>query len=74
MQDLGFPVVKNAVVKNLAANAINMGLIPNSRRFTAGGSGNPLQYYCLEIPQTHRVTKSRSPTSCAACSSARAPS
>ena len=58
MQDLGVP--GGAVVKNLAADAINMGLIPNSRRFTGGGNGNPLQYYCLEIPQTHRVAKSRS--------------
>ena len=58
MQDLGFP--GGAVVKNLAADAINMCLIPNSRRFTGGGNGNPLQYYCLEIPQTHGVAKSRS--------------
>ena len=58
MQDLGFP--GGAVVRNLAANAINMGLIPDSRRFPRGGNGNPLLYYCLEIPQTHGVAKSRS--------------
>ena len=58
MQDLGFP--GGAVVKNLAANAINMGLIPDSRRFPRGGNGNPLQYSCLEIPQTHGVAKSQS--------------
>ena len=58
MQDLGFP--GGAVVKNLAADAINMGLIPNSRRFTGGGNGNLLQYYCLEIPLTHGVAKSQS--------------
>ena len=29
-----------------------MGLIPGSGRFPGGRHGNPLQYFCLEIPRT----------------------
>ena len=36
-----------SVVKNLPANAGDMGLIPRSRRFPGGRHGNPLQYSCL---------------------------
>ena len=39
------------MVKNLSANAgdaLEMGLIPGSRRSAGGGNGNPLQYSCLE--------------------------
>ena len=39
------------MVKNLAANAgdaKDAGSIPGSRRFPGVGSGNPLQYSCLE--------------------------
>ena len=46
---LGFP--DGAVVKNPPANAgdaRNVGLIPGSGRSPAGGTGNPLQYSCLE--------------------------
>ena len=36
------------MVKNLPANAGNVGLIPRPGRFSGGGNGNPLQYSCLE--------------------------
>ena len=39
------------VVKNLPANAEDVkevGSIPGSGRYPAGGHGNPLQYSCLE--------------------------
>ena len=35
-------------VKNLPANAGDLGLIPGSGRFPGKGNGNPLQYSCLE--------------------------
>ena len=38
------------VVKNLPANAGDVGLIPGLGRFPGGGHGNPLQYACLENP------------------------
>ena len=38
------------VVKNLPANAGDLGSIPGSGRFLGGGHGNPLQYSCLENP------------------------
>ena len=40
-----------SVVKNLPVNAGNpgdVGLIPGLGRYTGGGHGNPLQYFCLE--------------------------
>ena len=57
------------VVKKLPANAEDTGgsvSIPRSGRSTAGGHGNPLQYYCLENAmdrgqrwvRVHRVTNS----------------
>ena len=36
------------VVKNLLANAEDVGSIPGSGRSSGGGHGNPLQYSCLE--------------------------
>ena len=39
------------VVKNLPANAGDMGFIPGSRRSPGGGHGNPLLYPCLENPK-----------------------
>ena len=36
------------LVKNLAANAGDMGSIPGSGRSLGGGNSNPLQYSCLE--------------------------
>ena len=46
---MGLP--SGAVVKNLPANARgtrDSGSIPGSGRSPGGGSGNPLQYPCLE--------------------------
>ena len=41
------------MIKNLLANAGDMGLIPGSGRSPGGGNGNPLQYSSLEkIPWT----------------------
>ena len=37
------------VVKNLPANAGDAGLVPGLRRSSGVGSGNLLQYSCLEI-------------------------
>ena len=56
------------VVKDLHANAgdiIDMGSIPESRRWAGEGHGNPLQYSCLKNPMdrgvwqamVHRVAK-----------------
>ena len=39
-----------SVVKNLPANAEDVGLIPGSGRSPEAGNGNPLQYSCLENP------------------------
>ena len=58
------------VVKNPATNAGDLrdtGLIPESRRSSGGGYGNPLHYACLENPMdreawratVHKVTQSR---------------
>ena len=38
------------MVKNLPANAGDMGLIPWSGRFPGEGNGNPLQCSCLGNP------------------------
>ena len=38
------------MVKNLPANAGDMGLIPGLGRSPGKGNGNPLQYSCLENP------------------------
>ena len=55
------------MVKNVPANAGDMGLIPGSGRSPGEGNGNPLQYSCLENlmdrgawwATVHEVTKSR---------------
>ena len=55
------------VVKNLFANAGDMGSIPVWGRSPGGGHGNPLQYSCLENSMdkrawwamVHGVTKSQ---------------
>ena len=41
-----------SVVKNLLANAGDMGSIPGSGQSLGKGNGNLLQYSCLEIPWT----------------------
>ena len=46
----GFP--GGSGVKNLPVNAGDTDLIPGSARFPGGGSGIPLQYFCLENPWT----------------------
>ena len=56
-----------SVVKNPPVNAGDAGLIPGLGKSPGGGSGNPLQYYCLGNPMdrggwwttVHGVTKSR---------------
>ena len=45
----------SSVVKNLPANAGDMGLIPGLGRSPGGGNGNPLQYSCLENPMDRRA-------------------
>ena len=53
--------------KESACNAGDLGLIPGSGRSLGGGSGNPLQYSCLENPldgeawqaTVHAITKSQ---------------
>ena len=55
-----------SMVKNLSANAGDLGLIPGSGRSPGEGNGKPLQYSCLENPMdkgawwttVHGVTKS----------------
>ena len=47
---LGFPT--GSVVRNAAANAGDVGLIPGSGRFPGEGNGNPLQYPAREPPWT----------------------
>ena len=44
----GFP--HGSVVKNLPANAGDLGSIPRLGRSPRGGHGTPLQYSCLENP------------------------
>ena len=43
------------MVKNLSANAGDMGLIPGLGRSHGKGNGNPFQYSCWEIPQTKEI-------------------
>ena len=45
---MGFP--GDSVVKNLSANARDMGSIPGSGRSFGEGNGNPFQYSCLGNP------------------------
>ena len=60
---LGFP--GGSVVKNLSANAGDVGLIPGLGRSRGEGNGYPLQYSCLGNPMdreawlttVHWVTK-----------------
>ena len=43
------------MVKNLPANAGNLGLIPGTGRSPGEGNGNPLQYSCLGNPMDRGV-------------------
>ena len=57
------------MVKNLPANAGDMGSVPGSGRSPGGGHGNSLQYSCLENPMNrgvwwtivHGITKTWTP-------------
>ena len=42
------------MVKNLPANAGDMGVIPGSERSSGEGNGNPFQYSCLENPMDRK--------------------
>ena len=61
---MGFP--GGSGVKNLPANARDVGSIPGLGRSLGGGNGNPLQYSCWENPMdrgawwatVHGVTES----------------
>jgi len=48
------------VVKNLPANAGDMGSIPGLGRSPGGGHDNPLQYSCLENPMDTGVWQATS--------------
>ena len=53
--DLGYTLIQDgfpdgAEVKASACNAGDLGSIPGSGRSPGEGSGNPLQYSCLENP------------------------
>ena len=60
---LGFPGA--SIVKNLPANAADIGSIPGLGRAPGEGNGNPLQYSCVGNPTdggvwqatVHGVTK-----------------
>ena len=43
------------MVRNLAASARDMGLIPGLGRSPGRGNGNPLQYSCLNNPIDRRA-------------------
>jgi len=45
-----FGFLGDLAVKNLPANAKDLGLIPELGRSRGEGNGNPLQHYCLENP------------------------
>ena len=47
------------MVKNLPANAGDVGLIPGSGRSPGGGNGNPLQYSCLESSTDREAWQAR---------------
>ena len=52
---MGFPY--SSVGKESACNAGDLGLIPRLGRFPGEGNGNPLQYFCLEIPMVKGAWK-----------------
>ena len=45
------------MVKNLPANAGEIGLIPGLGRYPGGGNGNPLQYSCLGNPMNRGTSR-----------------
>ena len=50
MRDVSLFLYGGSDSKASAYNAGDLGLIPGSERSPAEGSGNPLQYSCLENP------------------------
>ena len=50
---MGFPGA--SLIKNLPANAGDMGLISGSGRSPGEGNGNPVQYSCLGNPMDRGV-------------------
>ena len=58
----GFP--NGSAGKEYTCSAGDMGLIPGWRRSPGEGSGNPLQYSCLEIPRDRRNLAGYSPWGC----------
>ena len=56
-----FTFPENSVVKNLPANARNVGLIPGLGRSPGEGNGNLLQYSCLENPMDRGAWWARGP-------------
>ena len=52
---MGFP--GGAVVKNLPANAGNIGSVLRWGRSPGGGNGKPLQYSCLKNPVDREAWK-----------------
>ena len=50
--NMGFP--DGSVVKNLPANAEDLGSIPGSGRSPGEGNGNPLQHHAWRIPWTKK--------------------
>ena len=52
------------MVKNLPANAGDMGSIPGLGKSPRGGNGNPLQYSCLEIPWIEGAWQAKLDTTC----------
>jgi len=59
MKKWGFP--GGSGVKNLPANAGDMGLIPGLERSPGEGSGIPLQYSCLGNPMDRGAWTGYSP-------------
>ena len=61
----GYLQLRASVIKNLPANAGELGSVSGSGRFPGEGNVSPLQYSCLENPMdrgvwwaiVHRVTK-----------------
>ena len=52
---MGFP--GGSVVKNPSANAGDLVLIPELRRSSGEGNGNPLEYSCLGNPMDRRALR-----------------
>ena len=59
---MGFP--HSSVGKESACNAGDLGSIPRSGRSPGEGTGNPLQYSCLENPHGQRRMAGYSPWGC----------